>query len=301
MLLNDFVSLIIKHIYVFLKIHLAMNVPIVTLTTDWGDRDHYVAMVKGRLYSSIPDVRVVDLSHSQDWDSVAVAAKIIQYGCLSFPAGTVHIIDFCEDLAKRNSAPKIYRPVPLLAEFNGHYFLCCNRRLLEASLNADCDSIVNLPMPEIGSSDADTFLAYSLFCDVAAMIVRGAKLSDIGEPAAPLVHRSFLRAQFDGNVISARPDVIDHYGNVTLNLKYSDFKEYCAGRKFRLELEFQVGAVEQFQYVTMVARHYGHEIQGNLVLTVSSTGYLQLAMNRGSAAELIGINYSTVCRFVLGS
>lgn len=276
-----------------------MNLPIVTLTTDWGDRDHYAAMVKGRLYSSIPDVRVVDLSHSQDWDSMAVASKIIQYGCFSFPTGTVHIIDFCEDIARHNSSGGVYRPVPLLAVCKGHFFLCCNRRLLEVSLDSDCDSIVELPMLPVDSSASDTFLAYSLFCDAAARLLQGAKPSDLGTAATPLARRGFLRAQYDGNIISARPDSIDHYGNVTLNLKYSDFLEYCGDRKFRLELEFQVGTVEQCSTVTKVVRHYGHEDQGRLVLTVSSSGYLQLVMNRGSVAQLLGVSYSTVFRFIL--
>lgn len=276
-----------------------MNVPIVTLSSDWGDRDHYAAMVKGRLYSLIPEVRVVDLSHGLDWDSMAVAAKVIQYGCFSFPVGTVHIIDFAEDVSMKAASGDPYRPVPLLAECKGHYFLCCNRRLLEVSLDADCDSLVTLPMPDVKTSDADTFLAHSLFCDVATLLCEGAKPADIGTPAAPLARRGFMRAQYDGSVISARPEVIDHYGNVTLNLKYSDFKEYCGDRKFRLELEFQVGTIEKFPQVTDVARHYGQEIQGRLVLTVSSTGYLQLAMNHASVVQLLGVNYSTVCRFVL--
>lgn len=273
-----------------------MNVPIVTLTTDWGYRDCYAAMVKGRLYSSIPDVRVVDLSHSQDWDSMAVASGIIKHGCLSFPAGSVHIIDCCEDSASWKAASKTYHPAPLLAQYKGHYFLSCNRRLLEVSLDSECDCLVALPLPQDELSDV--FVAHSLFCDVAAKLLRGVGPSELGVPASPLARRGFMRAQFDGTVISARPANIDHYGNVTLNLKYDDFMEYRSGRSFRLELEFQVGAIDQCPSVTGVVRHYGNESQGRLVLTVSSTGNLQLAINRGSASQLLGINYTTVCRFI---
>lgn len=273
-----------------------MNVPIVTLTTDWGDRDCYSAMVKGRLYSLVPDIRVVDLSHCQDWDSLTVASKIIKYGCLSFPAGTVHIVDFCEDPAVWKNAGKSMQPAPLLAQYKGHYFLCCNRKLLEISFDSDCESLVVLPLPQDDLSDV--FVAHSLFCDVAVKLLSGASPSQLGTPATPLARRGFMRAQFDGTVISARPDSIDHYGNATLNLKYSDFMEYRAGRSFRMELEFQVGSVHQFPSVTEVVRHYGNEGQGRLVLTVSSTGYLQLAINRGSVAELLGVNYTTVCRFI---
>lgn len=273
-----------------------MNVPIVTLTTDWGDRDHYAAMVKGRLCSLIPGVSIVDLSHSQNWDSLAVAARIIKFGCLSFPAGTVHVIDFCEDLSVKSVGKSTYTSAPLLAQCKGHYFLCENRKLLEVSLDAECDSLVVLPLPS--AMPSDVFVTWGLFCDVAAMLVNGAKPSELGEPAIPLTHREFLRAQFDGTTISARPDIIDKYGNVTLNLRYVDFVEYRAGRRFRVELEFQVGSIEQLTYVTDISRNYCCVKQGEILLTVSSTGHLQLAMNQGSLEQLMGINYSTVCRFV---
>lgn len=288
-----------------------MNAPIVTLTTDWGDSDHYAAMVKGRLCSSIPDVRIVDLSHSQDWNSIAVASKLIQYGCMSFPAGTVHIIDFCEDLQMIAKAKKPYRPVPLLAECKGQFFLCCNRKLLEVSLDAECDSLVSLPLS--ADTPSDTFVAWSLFCDVAAKLVNGVPPSELGVSAAPLMRREFLRAQFDGTIVSSRPDSIDHYGNVTLNLKYSDFVKYRAGRRFRMELEFQAGSLKadidledavlkgsvmKCPTVTEVMLHYSEVRQGGLALTVSGTGYMQLAINQGSVASLMGVNYATVCRFI---
>lgn len=273
-----------------------MSFPVVTLTTDWGDRNHYVAMVKGRLHSSLPGVSVVDLSHSQDWDSMAVASKIIQFGCFSFPEGTVHIVDICEDLSVRNSLGGAYKPVPLLAVCKGHFFLCCNRKLLEYSLDTECESVVALPLQD--GIESNTFLAYSLFCDVAVRLLCGAKPSELGVEAKPLARRGFLRAQFDGTVISARPDCVDHYGNVTLNLKYSDFETYRAGRAFRFEIEYQVGSIEKYPSITRLSKYYDEVAQGQLLLTVSSTGYLQLAISHGSVVQYLGINYSTVCRII---
>lgn len=273
-----------------------MNVPIVTLTTDWGDRDFYVAMVKGKLYSLLSDVRVVDLSHSQTWDSLATVSKIVQYGCYSFPLGTVHIIDVGEDFASRCKMGSRYRPVPLLAECGGHFFLCSNRKLLEYSLVNECDSVVAIPLPE--DEPTYTFMAHSHFCDVAAMLLKGAKPADIGEPVQPLSHREFMRAQFDGTILDARLDYIDKYGNATLNLKYSDFLKYRAGRRFRVELVFQVGTSERCSTLTEISSHYSEVRPGNMVLTPTSTGALQLSINQGSIIQLMGVNYSTICRFI---
>ena len=269
---------------------------IVTLTTDWGDRNHFSAMVKGRLYSAVPDVNVVDLSHSQDWDSRAIVSKIIRYGCFSFPAGTVHIIDFCEDLLLKSVGSSNYRPVPLLAECRGHFFLCCNRKLLEFSIDSECDHIVALPLPE--GEISNTFLTYSLFCDVAAKLLKGANPLDLGTAADPLVRRDFLKAQYDGDIVLMRPDCIDKYGNVTFNLTYSDFESYRAGRAFRLEAKFRLGDTEKFPSITRISKYYDEVPQGNLLLTVSSLGYLQLALNHGSVTQYLGVDYSSVFKFV---
>lgn len=273
-----------------------MNIPIVTLTTDWGNRDYYAAMVKGKLYSLIHDVRVVDLSHSQDWDSMAVVSRIIQLGCFSFPAGTVHIIDVGEDSSLRPSGGASFSPVPLLALCRGHYFLCSNRKLLEFSLNGGCESLVSLPLP----SDANsyTFLSYTVFCDAAVRLLGGESPSQMGEPAPPLARREFLRAQFDGNILAARPACIDKYGNVTLNVSYDEFESYRNGRRFRVELEFQIGSCERCDSITGISTHYSSVRPGSLLLTVSLSGDLQLSINQGSVAQLMGVDYSTVCRIL---
>ena len=64
-----------------------------TLTTDWGDRDFFVGKVKGKLYSYIPDVRVVDITHNIEPFMSTKAIFVIKNACLDFPKGTIHIID----------------------------------------------------------------------------------------------------------------------------------------------------------------------------------------------------------------
>ena len=66
---------------------------IVTLTTDWGYGDYYMGVVKGRLYSTIADVQVVDITHNiRKYDNLS-AAFVVKNACFEFPEGTIHIID----------------------------------------------------------------------------------------------------------------------------------------------------------------------------------------------------------------
>ena len=102
-----------------------MPSPIVTLTTDWGQRDFFVAAVKGKLYSLIPEVRITDLSHEEQWNDMARVRDIIRYGCPSFPPGTVHIIDVSCDVTFRTPNPaEGYIPTPVLVLYKGLNSLC---------------------------------------------------------------------------------------------------------------------------------------------------------------------------------
>ena len=66
---------------------------IVTLTTDWGYSDYYIGVVKGRLYSTIEDVNVVDITHNIRKYDLLAAAFVVKNACLEYPEGTIHIID----------------------------------------------------------------------------------------------------------------------------------------------------------------------------------------------------------------
>ena len=75
---------------------------IITLTTDFGEKDHFVGAVKGAIYSELPDVRIVDISHSINPFSITEAAYIIQNAFNSFPKGSIHIIGIDSELNPEN-------------------------------------------------------------------------------------------------------------------------------------------------------------------------------------------------------
>lgn len=269
-----------------------MEAPIVTLTTDWGDRDFYAAKVKGKLYSQIEGVRVVDLTHRQVWNDLSTAMNVIKHGCMSFPSGTVHIVDVgCEQA--QGSEPE---RLSFIASYRGQYFICSNRKLIEVSLDNECDAVVGLPFPEVSTSNS--FLAYDQYCDIAAALVGGADIHTLGKPCESLRFRSFLKAQVDGNRLESMVIYMDSYGNVDLNITFDEFEKIRAGRRFRVELDRRLGSNERYEDISSVSRHYSDVRMGELLLTVSSTGFLQLAVNKDSASKLLGLSYASRCRFV---
>ena len=272
-----------------------MEAPIVTLTTDWGDRDFFAAMVKGRLCSSIPGVRIFDLSHRQSWSDPLTVSNIIRYGCLSFPEGSVHIVDVGLDQVHGNDQQNAELKVSLLAQYKGHYFISSSRKLLELAIDEQCDTAVRLPLPD--GVVACSFLAHSQYCDIVSRLLSGEAIQQLGLPVGPLCKRSFLRAQVDGNRMETRVISVDSYGNLNLNISYEEFESIRGDRPFRVELIWQNGLNERCDAVTTISRHYSDVNMGELLLTVSSTGCLQLAMNKDSAASLIGMSCSSRCVF----
>ena len=273
-----------------------MEAPIVTLTTDWGLRDYYVAMVKGRLCRLIEGVRVCDLSHVQDWNDPYTTAAILRHGCLSFPEGTVHLVDVSCDQLQLGQQRKEEFQQSLVALWHGHYFVCSSRKLLELALDEAPARGITLPYPTEGASC--TFLAYGQYCEVAALLCRGASLESLGESCGELRRRLPLQAQADGNRLETLVTGIDAYGNANLNVTYADFEAIRAGRPFRVELEWSAGNSERYDAITTVCRHYSDVPVGNTLLTVSSTGYLQLAVNRDSTVKLVGLSRASRCRFI---
>ncbi|MBO7489173.1 MAG: SAM-dependent chlorinase/fluorinase [Bacteroidales bacterium] len=271
-----------------------MDEPIVTLTTDWGNRDFFAAMVKGRLCSLIPGVRILDLSHTQMWNDPATTIGIIRYGCSSFPEGTVHIVDVGCDRMQVDGRQAGFAK-PLLVSYKGQYIICSDRKLLEQSLDDACDEVVELVPPE--SLRSFSFLARDLYCDVVRQLVSGMALSQLGVSCEPLRRRVQPQAQLDGNELVAMVTGIDSYGNADLNINYDDFETLRAGRRFKVKIEWRIGSNDRFEDISGICRHYSDVRMGNILLTVSVTGRLQIAINKGSAVQLIGLRYASRCHF----
>ena len=88
---------------------------IITLTTDFGEKDHYAGAIKGTIYSESEDFKIVDISHSIKPFNILEAAYIIQNAYKSFPKGTIHIIGIDSELNQENKH--------IAVKLDDHYFI----------------------------------------------------------------------------------------------------------------------------------------------------------------------------------
>lgn len=249
---------------------------IVTLTTDWGTKDFFAGMVKGKLYSAIPDVLVVDITHDIEQYNIMNTAFVVKNACLNFPKGTIHIIDV-------NSFFSLEKDINyVVIEYNEQYFICADNKMPHAIFGDECTTIIEIAT--YWDSNFYNFVVYDLFCKVAALIANGTPLDEIGYRRERLNQSQAIAPICDNNSIKANVMYVDSYGNAYLNIKYEEFMAVAQNRPFKLMLQSGV-----HQLTELCSSYNEAKSNSDLVVTVSSTGYIQIAMKIASAEQLLNL------------
>lgn len=263
---------------------------IITLTTDFGEKDHFAGATKGAIYSEMPDVRIVDISHSVSPFNVPEAAYIIRNAYRSFPKGTIHIIGIDSEINKENKH--------IAVKLDDHYFICANNGIMSMI----CTEIAPEKIVEINIHDKieTSFPVLDVFVKVACHIARGGTLEVIGKvitdikPIKDLV--PFVNAeqnQIIGSII-----YIDNYGNVVTNIKRKFFDEIRKTRRFEVsarnykfnKIHSKYSDIVNFD-IPLDKRHD----EGRKMVVFNSSGYLEIALYKsnsatvGSASTLLGL------------
>lgn len=246
-----------------------MKTPIVTLTTDWGERGFFAGMVKGALMKLVDGVQVVDITHRLEAYNVMTASFVVRHACLGFPEGTVHLVDVASQ-----------QPFVALRA-RGQYFLCADNGLPALVFGDEAEEVVTLPLQDNGIYN---FAAYNLFTPVAARLLTGTPLHDIGPQHPQLLQRPRTGYISQGEYICIYVHYVDDYGNAYLGMSYREFEQLRQGRAFTLQVKELT--------VSEISPSYQRGNRPNdpsLRLTVSATGQLELAFQNRSLAQLWGV------------
>ena len=265
---------------------------IITLTTDFGEKDHFVGAVKGAIYSELDDVRIVDISHSVNPFNITEAAYIIQNAFNSFPKGSIHIIGIDSELNPENKH--------IAVKLDGHFFVCANNGIM--SLIAS--EIVPEKIVEINIHDRieTNFPVLDVFVKVACHIARGGTLEVIGKTVEKIKLLKGLKpvvnsdeTQIIGNVI-----YIDNYGNVVTNVTRKVFKDVGKGRKFEISArnyKFKIIHERYSDAINFTVERHKREEDGKKLALFNSANFLELAIYKsnpqtvGSASTLFGLRF----------
>ncbi len=264
---------------------------IITLTTDFGEKDHFAGATKGAIYNELPDVKIVDISHSVSPFSIPEAAYIIQNAYDSFPKGTIHIIGIDSEINVEN------KHIAVLLD--GHYFICANNGIMSMI----CAEIVPEKIVQINIHDKieTSFPVLDVFVKVACHIARGGTLEVIGKVIdhikpikniIPFVNDD--KTQIIGSVI-----YIDNYGNVITNIKKGFFETIQKGRSFEISArnhKFKKTFEKYSDIVDFSVPHDKRHDEGRGLVVFNASNYMEIAVYKsnpatvGSASTLMGLN-----------
>jgi S-adenosylmethionine hydrolase len=263
---------------------------IITLTTDFGEKDHFAGATKGAIYNELPDVKIVDISHSVSPFSIPEAAYIILNAYSSFPKGTIHIIGIDSEINEEN------KHIAVLLD--GHYFICANNGIMSMI----CSEIAPEKIVQINIHDKiqTSFPVLDVFVKVACHIARGGTLEVVGKVIdkikpikniIPFVNED--QSQIIGSII-----YIDNYGNVITNIKRSFFETIQKGREYIISARNHKFKIIHSKYSDIVdfkiSPDKRHD-EGRGLVVFNSANYLEIAVYKsnpetvGSASTLMGL------------
>ncbi|MGC6432506.1 MAG: SAM hydrolase/SAM-dependent halogenase family protein [Jejuia sp.] len=263
---------------------------IITLTTDFGEKDHFTGATKGAIYSELPNVNIVDISHKVSPFNIPEAAYVIQNAYSSFPKGTIHIIGIDSELNEENQH--------IAMKLDDHYFICANNGIMSMI----CSEIAPEKMVEINIHDKiqTSFPVLDVFVKVACHIARGGTLEVIGKPINTIKPINNLKPYVneDKTKIIGSVIYIDNYGNVVTNVRKKFFETIQKGRKFEItarQYKFKTIYKKYSDFVNFDIPKEKRQDEGKGLVVFNSGGFLEIAMYKsdskkhGSAATLMGL------------
>ncbi|MCH2035193.1 MAG: SAM-dependent chlorinase/fluorinase [Tenacibaculum sp.] len=264
---------------------------LITLTTDFGLKDHFVGAVKGAIYSELPEARIVDITHEITPFNIAETAYILKNAYKSFPKGTIHIIGVDSELSIRNKHIAI-----LLDE---HYFICPDNGII--SMIASEINPTKIVEINIHNHIDSSFPVLDVFVKVASFIARGGKLDVIGK--ATEEYKKMVEIQPKVNqektIIVGGVIYIDNYGNVISNISKKMFNDIGKDRPFKITARRYTFETINNQYNDIVNFDSAdiRAFDGKRLALFNSADYLEIAIYRsnlktvGGASTLLGLRY----------
>jgi len=246
--------------------------PLITLTSDIGSQDFLIGAVKGQLLHANPSFSIVDISHNLSPFNYPQAAYVCRNAIKNFPEQTFHIVLI-------NLFDK--RPEHLLlTKHNNQYIGCADNGLITMILEEVPEEIVALPLSK--SAQKNALYCASVFAQAFDDIIAGKTLQEIGDAGISIEVKNHLRPLLGNNWIEGQIIFIDNFENVIINITKEEFEEQRRGRSFKI-------VFKRDEVIDKISDTYADVPESEKLALFNSAGYLEIAVNKGNAAGLFGL------------
>ena len=247
---------------------------IITLTTDFGESDPYVGMMKGVILSINPAARIVDITHQVPAGSIQEGGSIIKEAFKYFPAGTVHVGVIDPGVGGKR------RPVAVLT--SNHFFVGPDNGLfwpvVETQVHTD---IIHLKEKRYWMHKiSPTFHGRDIFAPVAAHLSLGVNPFVLGEKIDnPTTIAYPLPCKKDSDLVGEVIRV-DHFGNLITNITREHLTPFLRSKGVIIRIGSLV--------LDKISITYNDVPQGEPLALIGSSGHLEIAVNMGKASNCLG-------------
>ena len=262
--------------------------PLITLTTDFGTADPYVAEMKGVLaQEGPPDLRVFDLSHELPSFDVRAAALFLRACVPRFPKGTIHVVVVDPGVGSERS--------PIVVQLGDQLLVGPDNRVF-GYLYDGSEQVHVLDPSALGPRAlSGTFHGRDLFAPAAARLANGALLRELAKPAESYEHMVFPMVELSGDTLLGRIIHIDGFGNLITNITEDVLRSFLQDRALRTA---NVSLAER--HVRGLVSHYAEVEPGALLALIGSSQLLELAIREGNAALKLGAEVGKLVRVLRG-
>lgn len=267
---------------------------IITLTTDFGIKDHFVGALKGKIISGYSDANIVDISHNIDLFNTLEASYCISSAYSSFPKGTIHIIGVDSERTENTQH--------IAMQWDDHFFICADNGILSTLTQRKvAQKIVTINIHDRLHSEATDM---DVFVAVACHIARGGLLNVVGKETDRLkaVNELIPTVSDDKSSIKGNVIYIDHFGNCVTTISKKLFQEVAQGRPYEIHFHNKkINTIkERYSDFKTNEKFSLKDFEGERLAIFNENGYLEIAIYKGNpktvgaASTLLGLKFRDV-------
>lgn len=247
---------------------------IITLTTDFGLQDHYVSVLKAVILGISPESRIIDISHQIPPQDIMAGAWVVRNSAMLFPENTVHVVVVDPGVGTDRK--------PIALKINDQYFVGPDNGIFSLIGDKFDYEAVELTNKKLWLDDvSETFHGRDIFSPVAAHLAKGVPLSDLGKPLDQLSTYRWATPISDKDGIQGWIVHIDAYGNLISNIPKEMVREAEDPENFRVYVGNTI--------LNGLVKTFGSVPEGEPAAYIGSSGMLEIAINKGNAREMLGV------------
>ncbi len=242
---------------------------IITLTTDFGNKDGYAGAVKGVLLKINPHLKITDITHEISPFNILEGALVLNSFYQFYPRGTIHLVVVDPGVGSKRKG--------ILLQTDNYFFIGPDNGIFSLVYEKEkIRQVVDLTSSRYFlQKTSSTFHARDIFAPVSAYLSLGVRLEEFGSSSRECYKFKLPRPQYRGNRLEGEIIHIDRFGNLVSNIS----SELLPAER----VQVRIGQ----RKIKGLNRFYAEKKKGELTVLIGSTNFLEIAVNQGDAQRLL--------------